>query len=62
MMKKTSKLMLRKATVRVLSGKALTHVIGGQETDAADARSQSGDKQCGSGLIAALDGVSRNRG
>ncbi len=39
----TLKLVLRKATVRVLSGKALTHVIGGQETDAYP---QTGDKQC----------------
>jgi hypothetical protein len=62
MKKTTRKLVLRKATVRVLSGKALTHVIGGQETDAADAVPWSGDKQCGSGLIVALDGVARDRG
>ena len=57
MMKKTTrKLVLRKVIVRELSGQALTHVIGGQETDPADAEPQSRPKQCGSGLIIALDG------
>jgi len=59
-MKKTNrKLILRKETIRELFGQALTHVIGGQETDTTDARSQSGYKQC---LIpiAAPDGVARD--
>jgi len=56
MRKTTRKLVLRKATVRELSGQALSRVIGGQETDPADGMSQSGYKQCGSGLIVALDG------
>jgi hypothetical protein len=55
-MKKTiRKLVLRKETVRELSGQELTHVIGGQETDPADAYPYSRPKQCGAGL-AALDG------
>jgi hypothetical protein len=60
MKKTTRKLALRKTTVRELSGQALTHVIGGQETVTADAYPQSGSKQCGSGLIVALDGVVRD--
>jgi len=58
MKKTTRKLVLRKATVRELSGQALMHVGGGQETDAAtDAYPYSGPRQCKtSGLIAALDG------
>ena len=54
MKKTTRKLVLRKETVRELSGKALTHVIGGQETDAADAMPQTRDKQCL--ILPALDG------
>ena len=47
MMKKSArKLVLRKVTVRELSGQALTRVIGGQETDAADAYPFSGPKVC----------------
>jgi hypothetical protein len=46
MKKTTRKLVLRKATVRELSGQALTRVIGGQETDTADAYPYSGDKVC----------------
>jgi bacteriocin-like protein len=46
MKKTTRKLMLRKVTVRELSEKALTHVIGGQETDTAAAYPWSRDKQC----------------
>ena len=46
MKKTTRKLVLRKVIVRELSGQALTHVIGGQETDIADAYPQTGDKQC----------------
>ena len=50
MMKKTTrKLVLRKETVRELSGQELTHVIGGLDTD--DAYPQSRDRQC---LIAAV--------
>ena len=52
MKKTTRKLVLRKETVRELSEKALTHVIGGQETVTADAYPQSNIRQCGSGLIA----------
>jgi hypothetical protein len=43
MKKTTRKLVLRRETIRELSAKALTHVIGGQETDAYP---QSGPKQC----------------
>ena len=44
MMKKTTrKLVLRKETIRELSGKALTHVIGGLDTDAYP---YSRDRQC----------------
>ena len=49
MKKTTRKLVLRKETIRELSAKALTHVIGGQDTD--DAYPYSGPKQC---LIAAM--------
>jgi hypothetical protein len=51
MKKTTRKLVLRKATVRVLSGQALSNVIGGHETDAAAAEPFSRHKVCGSGLI-----------
>jgi hypothetical protein len=55
-MKKTNrKLVLSKETVRELSGQALTRVIGGQETDTADAYAQSRPKQCTT-FIVALDG------
>jgi hypothetical protein len=50
----TRKLVLRKVIVRELSGQALTHVIGGQETDAADAYPQSRERQCTT-FIVALD-------
>jgi hypothetical protein len=46
MRKTTRKLVLRKEIVRELSGQALTHVIGGQETDTANAVPWSGDKVC----------------
>ena len=63
MKKTTRKLVLRKETVRELSGKALTQVIGGQETDTADAYPYSGPKHCLiSGLVVALDGVARDLG
>jgi hypothetical protein len=63
MRKTTRKLVLRKVIVRELSGQALTHVIGGQETDTAVAYPYSGPRQCQtSGLVAALDGVARDRG
>ena len=62
MKKTTRKLVLRKATVRELSGQALTHVIGGLETDTAVAEPYSRYKECGSGLIVTLDGVARDRG
>jgi hypothetical protein len=54
MKKTTRKLVLRKATIRELSGQALTHVIGGQETD--PAYPYSGYKQCGSGLVVVPNG------
>jgi hypothetical protein len=46
MKKTTRKLVLRKETLRELSEQALTRVIGGQETDTADAYPQSRPKQC----------------
>jgi hypothetical protein len=58
MRKTTRKFLLRKETLRELSGQALTHVIGGQETAVAVPYSgakvcltavaypQTGDKQC----------------
>ena len=46
MRKTTRKLVLRKETVRELSGQALTRVIGGQETDIADGYPFSGPKVC----------------
>jgi hypothetical protein len=46
MKKTTRKLVLRKVIVRALSGQELTHVIGGQETDTADAYPFSGPKVC----------------
>jgi len=55
MKKTTRKLVLRKVIIRELSGQALTQVIGGQETDAADAYPQSKERQCTS-LIVALAG------
>jgi len=61
MKKTTRKLVLRKEIVRELSAKALTHVIGGQETDNADAYPQSRERQCPS-FIVALDGVARDSG
>jgi hypothetical protein len=48
MKKTTRKLVLSKVTVRELSRRALTHVIGGQETDAYP---QTGPRQC---MIAAV--------
>jgi len=62
MKKTTRKLVLRKVIVRELSGQALTHVIGGQETYPADAEPQSRPVQCGSGLIFALKVIARDRG
>jgi hypothetical protein len=44
MKKTTRKLVLRKETVRELSGQALTHVIGGLDTDVA--YPQSNPRQC----------------
>jgi len=55
MRKTTRKLVLRKETVRELSGQALSRVIGGQETDVADAEPQTRDKQCTT-FIVALNG------
>jgi hypothetical protein len=58
MKKTTRKLVLRKVIVRELSGQALTQVIGGQETDAANGLPQSRPEQCTS-FIVALDGGAR---
>jgi hypothetical protein len=46
MKKTTRKLVLRKETVRELSGQALSRVIGGQEMDTAVAYPYSNPKQC----------------
>jgi len=59
MKKTTRKLVLRKVTVRELSGQALTHVIGGQETDTADGYPYSGPRQC---RLVASDEAARDRG
>jgi len=55
MKKTTRKLVLHKVIVRELSRQALTQVIGGQETDAADAYPQSNPRQCTT-FIVALNG------
>ena len=61
MKKTTRKFVLRKQTVRELSGEALTHVLGGQDTP--DAVPFSGTKVClTSAFIAALDGGARDNG
>jgi len=53
MMKKTTrKLVLRKETVRALSGEALARVIGGLDTDAGG---QTGQKQCLTSGLVTLD-------
>jgi hypothetical protein len=62
MKKTTRKLVLRKETIRALSAEALTRVIGGQETDTADAYPYSRPKQCTSVFIVALDRVARDSG
>jgi hypothetical protein len=60
MRKTTRKLVLRKETVRELSGQALTHVIGGQETDTAVAYPYSRERQCpAAALVVAPDGSAR---
>ena len=46
MKKTTRKLVLRKETVREVSGQVLTRVIGGQETVTADAYPQTRPRQC----------------
>jgi len=57
MKKTTRKLVLRKVIVRELSGQALTHVIGGHETDTADAYPFSRERQCTVAvLVVAPDG------
>jgi hypothetical protein len=62
MKKTTRKLVLRKVIVRELSGQALTRVIGGQDTDTADAYPFSGPRQCRTSGLIASDGVARDRG
>ena len=60
MKKTTRKLVLRKKTVRELSGQTLTHVIGGQETDTAVAYPWSRERQCPVAvLVVAPDGNAR---
>lgn len=55
MKKSLPKFVLRKETLRALSGVALAHVIGG-DPDAGDLAAQSGAKQCGSGGAAVIPG------
>lgn len=56
MMKKSPpKLVLRKETVRALSGMDLGRVIGG-DSDGAQLATESGAKQCSSGAAAAPGG------
>ena len=63
MKKTTRKLVLRKALVRELSGQALSHVIGGQETDTAVAYPYSRERQCpAAAFVVALNGVARDSG
>jgi hypothetical protein len=60
MKKTTRKLVLRKVIVRELSGQALTHVIGGEETDTAIAYPYSRERQCPAAvLVVAPDGSVR---
>jgi hypothetical protein len=59
MKKTTRKLVLRKETVRALSGQELSRAIGGLETDTAAPYPFSNPKQCTSTFIVALDGVTR---
>jgi hypothetical protein len=61
MKKTTRKLVLRKETVRALSGQELSRALGGLETDTTAPYPQTGCRQCGgsSGLVATL-GVPRD--
>jgi hypothetical protein len=59
MRKTTRKLLLRKETIRELSGQALTHVIGGQETVNADAYPWSRERQCPAAVLVAPDGSAK---
>jgi hypothetical protein len=61
MKKTTRKLVLRKESVRALSGQELSRAIGGLETDTAAPYPQTRCRQCGtsSDLVATLD-VSRD--
>jgi hypothetical protein len=51
MKKTTHKLVLRKVTVRELSGQALSRAIGGQETDTAVAYPYSRERQCPAAVL-----------
>lgn len=55
MKKSLPKFVLRKETLRALSGMDLARVIGG-DPDAGDLVAQSGAKQCGSGGAAVIPG------
>jgi hypothetical protein len=55
MKKSAPKLVLRKETLRALSGMELARIIGG-DPDAPDLVAQTGDKQCGSRAAAATLG------
>lgn len=57
MKKTTRRLVLRKESVRALSGQELSRALGGLETDATKPYPQTGCKECGtsSGLVATLD-------
>jgi hypothetical protein len=60
MKKTTRKLVLRTATIRELSGQALTQVIGGQETDTPIAYPYSRERQCLAAVLVVLpDGNAR---
>jgi hypothetical protein len=55
MRKSLPKLVLRKETLRSLSGIDLARVIGG-DADSAQVATESGDKQCGSRAAAVIPG------
>lgn len=62
MKKMIRKLTLRKETVRELTAKALTQVIGGQETVTVVDYPQTGIRQCTSGRIVVLDSAANQGG
>jgi hypothetical protein len=56
MKKSPPKLVLRKETLRALSGMDLARIIGGGDPGASDLVAQTGAKQCSSGGVAAIPG------